>query len=50
MAVGTIAGTLICEAWNQASMIALVKKFDRARLSTDFRGKEAWQIAESVCK
>ena len=30
------------EAWDRVSMIALVKKFGRARLSTGFRGKETW--------
>ena len=30
------------EAWNRVSMIAPVKKFSRARLSTGFVGKKTW--------
>ena len=41
----------ISEAWNRVSIIAPVKKFGRARLSTDFRGEETWRTSsESICK
>ena len=42
MAARLISGGAGSEAWDRVSMIALVKKFGRARLSTGFRGKETW--------
>ena len=40
------------ESWNRVSMIALVTKFGRARLRTDFMGEKPGGLApaESVCR
>ena len=41
------AGGASSEAWDPVSMIAPVKKFGRARLSTGFRVKETWRTSVS---
>ena len=42
-----IPGGASSEAWDRVSMIAPVKKFGRARLSTGFRIKETWLTSVS---